>query len=107
MAKTHTTITLDPDVQREAVERRINISEAAEQGIRRAIGMDEIEEKKETLSPKMKEALEMMTDSEKEKAFECVGRDTKFARGWKRRIKIATGINVSEEEIIKVFGKKK
>lgn len=104
MSKIARLVTIDVQVYQAARMRGINLSDAAEQGIRSAICMDKIEEKAKACSPAMEKALSLMTASDKARApivlSECPGK----ASAWKRRIKNLTNMDVSEDEILKVFG---
>ena len=106
MSKISRAFTVCNEVYEAARTQGINMSQAAEDGIRSRLSMAEIEEHKDELSTKMQEALELMTDSERAKCMEALSRNLSFASGWKRRIKNTTGIIVGEQEIIKVFGPK-
>lgn len=105
MVKISRSFTVDVEIYMKARSKGINLSEAAEWGIMNMANIKDLEGRKKTDS--MVAALELMSDGDKESCMSCVGRDPGFSKGWKNRIKTLTGINVTETEIIEVFGKRR
>ncbi len=104
-------VTIDQDVYKKAQARNINISDAAEQGIRSRLNMEQVKEevKKETkrYSRQIKDLLEIISDEDLAKIREAITRNVEFSKGWQRILKDKYGVTVSRTEIIKVFGPKK
>lgn len=102
-------MTIDEEVYKEAQRRNINISDAAELGIRQRLNMEEIKEDMEKrakkYSKKAQELLEIIEPEDLAKCKEAVSRDPEFSRGWQRILKDKYGVELSRTEIIKVFGK--
>jgi len=107
MTKAHTTLTVDYEVLMAAKARDVNISAVLEETLRRYLSMDDIEKRKGEMSQPLQRALELMTPEEKSECAKCIQRESRFAAGWKRRIKNTTGVDVDEGELLKIFGVKR
>jgi len=103
MSKIARLFTIDYEVYDEARRQGINLSEAAEFGIRSMIAMEDVREKAGSYSPEMQKLLGEITPEDIRKCQESVKRDILFAKGWKRAFEKNYGVEVTQKEIIKVF----
>lgn len=104
MARIARLFTVDVEVYEEARRKGINLSEAAELGLRSVIRMEDVREKAKKYSVAMQKLLREITDEDMRKCQEAIKRDTQFSIGWRRIFKNKYECDVTREEINKVFG---
>ncbi|GAG88477.1 unnamed protein product [marine sediment metagenome] len=104
MVKIARCFTVDDEAYKKARGKHINISEAAEFGIRSALKMDDADAKAEKMDTRIKDGIACMSDRQITKCYADIAKSHLEAKRWVRIIKYISGKTLSEAEIVKVFG---
>ena len=102
MSKIARLFTVDVKIYEAARRRGINMSDAAEQGMRSALDMRDVEKKAEGMSDAFKRAWELLSDEDRRQCVSAMQRNPNYAHGQKKKIKNLTGVDVSEDELKKL-----
>jgi len=94
MTKTTIAVTIETEVVEHARERGINISEAAEQGIRSALNEGPAEKE-----DRIQNVLNSLTEAQRKTILDVYERKGTLPIGWIRVIKESTGIRITTHDL--------
>lgn len=103
MVKIARCFTVDDKVYTLGKAKGLNLSEAAEFGLRSALKMCEIQKKAGKMDTRIKDALACLSQNQIDRCFSDLRKDPKKAEKWVRIIKNVSDEEMSREEIVKVF----
>ena len=104
MVKIARCLTIEHDVYEQARKKHINISAAAEFGIRSALNMKEIDDKVKDMNDRVKSAIISLSDDRISRCRADLKHSKSFANKWIKIIENISGEKLSRDEIIEVFG---